>query len=359
MDNLAGLAGGSGTLLDMAAQAHAMALDARTPFGRAAARRAGIPVKHLKSPRFRKLFYDVYIGAEVAVTPAVLAAAVLGISPFGSHASHHTAARIWGGIVPDQPQTHVSSPRGTTRSERRGVKSHKAALGSEVVDFRGLRVSTAEQAFVDLATELTLVDLVVLGDSLVKERKTTPRRLVQAALGWKGKGRRAARRAAAFVRDGVDSPMETRLRLLMVFAGLPEPVINHIVYGPTGRWLRRYDLSYPELKLIIEYDGRHHAEEAKQWNSDVLRREGLDAEGWRLIIIGSKGIYTEPGTTLERIVAAMRSAGAQGLPRTLNREWERHFPTAQPSRSEATRHSGQARYVRADPRPAMLQPKAP
>lgn len=190
----------------------------------------------------------------------------------------------------------------------------------------GLRVSSPEQTFIDLATGLSLVDLVVLGDSLVTKRRTSPLKLVEAALGWKGKGCRLARRAARLVRVGVDSPTETRLRLLMVLAGLPEPVVSHIEHDAKGGWAKRFDLSYPDLMLIIEYDGRQHAEDDRQWGCDISRREELDSEGWRLIVVRSSGIYVEPGRTLERIVDAMRSCGARGLPRTLHGEWGRHFP---------------------------------
>jgi Protein of unknown function (DUF559) len=310
----------------MAAQNLETPLDLRTPFCRADARRAGITVRQLRSARFRRLFHDVYLGADVPVTPAVLAAAVLGVSPFGSHASHHTAARIWGGIVPAQPLTHVSSPPGGTRSQRRGVGSHQIPAGSRIVSLAGMRVSSPEQAFMDLATELSLVDLVVLGDSLVKAGKTTTAGLIEATSTWRGRGSRAARRAAVLVRTGVDSPMETRLRLLMVFAGLPEPVINHIEYGARDRWEKRFDLSYPHLLLIIEYDGLQHAENPRQYSRDIVRREELDAAGWRIIVIRSNDIYAEPGPTLERIAGAMRHAGAKTLPATLDREWEKHFP---------------------------------
>ena len=120
--------------------------------------------------------------------------------------------------------------------------------------------------------------------------------------------------------------METRLRLLMVFAGLPEPVVNHIVFDARGAVSKRFDLSYPELKLVIEYDGRQHAESDRQWERDTERREEMDVEQWRLIVIRSKDIYVQPLRTLERIVDAMRARGARGLPRTLSHEWERHFP---------------------------------
>lgn len=310
----------------MAARTLGAELDMRTPFNRADARRAGIPVKQLTTKRFRKLFHDLYVSADLAITPAVLAAAALRISPLGSHASHFTAAQIWGGVVPDQPLTHVSSPHRRTRSERRGVGSHETRRGSQVVIFQQLRVSSPEQTFIDLATELNLVDLVVLGDSLVAKRRTTTKEIVEAANAWQGRGSRLARRAAHLVRAGVDSPMETRLRMLMVLAGLPEPVVNHIEYGSNGAWAKRFDLCYPDLLLIIEYDGRQHAEDDRQWGRDIERREELDTDGWRLIVVRSAGIYTEPGRTLERIMDAMRERGARRLPRTLNREWERHFP---------------------------------
>ena len=166
----------------------------------------------------------------------------------------------------------------------------------------------------------------MLGDSLVAKRRTTTQQIVAAAHAWKGKGSRLARRAADLVRAGVDSPMETRLRMLMVLAGLPEPVVNHIEYDAMGAWAKRFDLSYPDLLLIIEYDGRQHAEDDRQWGRDIERREQLDTDGWRLIVVRSAGIYTEPGTTLQRIMDAMRERGAIRLPRTLNREWERYFP---------------------------------
>jgi hypothetical protein len=326
VDNPRRLPSRSGILDGMAAQMNGAELDVRSPFSRADARRAGIPVKHLTTKRFRKLFYDLYVCADLAVTPVVLASAALRISPLGSHASHFTAAQIWGGVVPDQPLTHVSSPHRRTRSERRGVGSHETSRGSQIVIFQQLRVSSPEQTFIDLATELNLVDLVVLGDSLVAKRRTTTHQIVEAANGWKGKGGRLARRAAHLVRAGVDSPMETRLRMLMVLAGLPEPVVNHIEYDAVGAWAKRFDLSYPDLLLIIEYDGRQHAEDDRQWGRDIERREQLDIDGWRLIVVRSTGIYTEPGRTLERLMDAMRERGARSLPRTLNREWERYFP---------------------------------
>jgi hypothetical protein len=99
----------------------------------------------------------------------------------------------------------------------------------------------------------------------------------------------------------VDSPQETRIRLLLVLAGLPEPRVNLIIRGRDGGWRRRYDLAYEELQLIVEYDGRQHAEDTEQWLTDIFRREELDQIRWRLVIVTSEGIYREPLRTLERV----------------------------------------------------------
>jgi hypothetical protein len=310
----------------MAAQKQNVKLGVRTSFRRADARRAGLPVSQLRSARFRRLFHDVYVSADTPLSASVLAKAALSISPVGSHASHHTAACIWGGVVPDQPLTHVSTPYPGSRSRRQGVGSHRSPRGSEVVSFGGLRVSSPEQTFIDLATELSLVDLVVLGDSLVRKGRMSVRELSESAPGWRGKGCLAARRAASLVRAGVDSPMETRLRLLMVFAGLPEPVINHSWSGAGAGGSMRFDLSYPELLLIIEYDGLQHAKDDRQYSRDIERREELDAAGWRIIVIRSADIYANPRQTLDRIAGAMRLAAARNVPTTYDTSWERHFP---------------------------------
>jgi hypothetical protein len=63
------------------------------------------------------------------------------------------------------------------------------------------------------------------------------------------------------------------------------------------------------LRLIIEYDGRRHAEDSRQWLTDIFRREELDQMRWRLVIVTSEGIYRDPLRTLVRVRDALWSAG--------------------------------------------------
>ncbi|MEJ7690738.1 MAG: hypothetical protein WKF76_10085 [Nocardioidaceae bacterium] len=82
------------------------------PFTRAGARAAGIRITELRGPRFQKIFYDLYIAADVEVTAVVHAQAALKISPARSVASHYTAAEVWGGCVPNAPTHPCQCPGG-------------------------------------------------------------------------------------------------------------------------------------------------------------------------------------------------------------------------------------------------------
>src|SRR5690606_22198504 len=103
-----------------------------------------------------------------------------------------------------------------------------------------------------------------------------------------GRGIRVARRAAGLVRAGVDSPMETRSRMLRVLSGLPELQTDLRFYWPNGDLRRRLDAGDRETRTAIEYDGRHHVERVAQWESDVLRREEFEDEEWRIMTLVSR-----------------------------------------------------------------------
>ncbi|KRF21115.1 hypothetical protein ASG90_01530 [Nocardioides sp. Soil797] len=180
--------------------------------------------------------------------------------------------------------------------------------------------------FVELTSVLGLVDLVVVGDNLVRTGRLSLDELVEFCRVTRLPGRSAARAAAFLVREGVDSPMETRLRLLIVLAGLPEPQVNCVLRAFDGDVLRKYDLSYPESRVIVEYDGRHHIERVEQWESDPERREAIDDDGWRILVCVAADIYRRPERTLRRIFGLLVARGHPGLPPRLRDDWRPHFP---------------------------------
>jgi hypothetical protein len=288
----------------------------------------GIPLSDLLGPGFTRLFHDTYVGSGKMITLRLRARTIMRRLPAATHVSHHTAVRLWGGVAPDSADIHVSMTSREARCRRAGVAAHLANPAAQTTIWDGVQVSTPVQAFLDLASVgVTLVDLVIAGDSLINANELDPKKFVAAAEAYQGRNARRARRAASLVRAGVDSPMETRIRLLIVLAGLPEPQVNFILRIAGGKWRWRFDLCYPEYKLIIEYDGRQHAFDTEQWSRDLERREWLDRDGWRILIVISEGIYGEPLRTLQRVKAALEERGAR-VPRSFKQEWTRHFAGA-------------------------------
>jgi very-short-patch-repair endonuclease len=313
-------------------QAADQSLDTSHPFTTGMALEAGITAGALRGPRFRRLFKGVYVSADSPPTPVLRAEAALLLQPPHAFASHFSAARILDLPVPNHPHEHVSVATAGDRRARAGIDCHVATPGAKIIVRQGVRLSPRGQLFIEMASVLTFVDLVILGDAIVRKSRLTPADLVAVCESSDDKHAKRALHAAGYVRQGVDSPMETRLRLLIVLAGLPEPEVDFKIYDDQGNVLRRFDLSYPDLKLIVEYDGRQHAEDTVQYDIDIYRREDLDRWGWRIVVVTAKGIYQKPEETLFRVHRELKERRAPGLPRQLSDAWRAHFPVREPLR---------------------------
>ncbi len=112
--------------------------------------------------------------------------------------------------------------------------------------------------------------------------------------------------------------------MLLVLAGLPEPKVDVRELNDDGTWRRRYDLCYLEFKLIVEYDGRQHAKDPAQWERDLERREELDDDHYRILVVTARGIFVEPERTIERVRRALIARGCTEKLK-ISTEWCEHF----------------------------------
>ncbi|MBO0842051.1 MAG: DUF559 domain-containing protein [Nocardioides sp.] len=299
-------------------------LDTSRPFSRAAATEAGITPSMLRGPRYVRLLSGVYVAADQPATPLQRVQAAL--VPYNGYAfaSHASAARVHGVPIPTLPDEHVTVTERAHRRAHPGVVCH-VLREPKAVMVDGIGVSAPDQLFVELGSLLSLVDLAVAGDHLVRHHAgVSPQTLADFATKSTMPGARAAVAAAAYVRENVRSPMETRLRLL-VLAGLPEPGINVLVgTGDDGMLKREHDLVYPRSKTIIEYDGQQHAVE--QWERDLERREEADDDGWRMLTVVSKGVFRRPDLTVEKVHRVLLERGEPGVPKQTSSAWMPHFP---------------------------------
>lgn len=296
------------------------------PFLRNDAKALGIGERHLKSRAFRSVFTGVVVDARIPDTVVVRARAALLVCPEGGVVSHWTAARLWGGVVPDNEWIHISFMR-DVRFRLGGVKPHRFRHRLDIKRRHGLPVTSPGQTFCHLARHLGLVDLVALGDRLVKKGRCTEAELVAYADAWPGQCREEALRAARLVRDRVDSVPETALRLLMVLAGLPEPQVDIRIYDADGELRFRLDLGFEEVKLAIEYDGRWHDTDEQREHDQTRRTELSTDDGWRFVIVRADELYQQPEQLLQRLVSELQAHGIP-VPAVLCDDWRRHFRIA-------------------------------
>ncbi|YAL84278.1 hypothetical protein ACMYYO_05575 [Dermacoccaceae bacterium W4C1] len=302
-------------------------MDTTRPFTFAQAQAAGITRRQLGSPRFTTLGRGLYV--EGVADLSLRAEALLQSIPGDAHLSHQSAAERWGLWVEPSAEVHVCRQAGK-RVQRHGVRSHQCGrhgtsrTPADVWQRGRMAVSAPIVCFLELADVLDLVDLVILGDSLVARGYCSAEELVVAAHDFSGDGAVSARRASEWVRPGSESRQESRTRMLLIAGGLPEPVPNLEVSTLGGR-RRRIDLAFAEWKVGAEYEGRQHADSDQQWSSDIMRREELDALGWNLILIQPEGLFVDPMRTIERVTAALRRSGWRGSLKPWP-DLHRHFP---------------------------------
>ena len=302
-----------------------MSFDPRQPFLRADGLENGLTEKVLRGPGYRRLFRNVLVSAATPPSAVQRVQGALALQCEEAWASHASAARVKGAPIPTIADEHVSVRHQKMRRHHQGLRCHVGDPTGVVVE-RGVRVSGDVPMFIELGGQLGLVDLVVVGDWLVRRRGVTPERLFVACERSRHRDARKALAAARFVRADVDSPMETRLRMLLVLAGLPEPVVNLVVRDETGEVIRRYDLSYPWVKVAVEYDGRLHVEVVASWDDDLERRADIDEDDWRLVVVIGSGIYKDPLRTLRRVHRVLLARRMPGVPLRLSDDWRPHFP---------------------------------
>ena len=84
--------------------------DRRQPFPRFRALQAGLPRSVVDSPAFRRLLHGVIVDADVPDSALLRVKAALACFFDDAHASHASAARVWGVPVRTRPGEHVTVP---------------------------------------------------------------------------------------------------------------------------------------------------------------------------------------------------------------------------------------------------------
>jgi very-short-patch-repair endonuclease len=109
-------------------------------------------------------------------------------------------------------------------------------------------------------------------------------------------------RLLAGIAAPAESPMETRLRWLLISAGLPRPEVQTELQDGAARFAGRVDLYYPEARLVLEYDGSIHREQLVE---DNRRQNLLVNAGYRLLRFTAADIYKRPNVVVAQVRAEL------------------------------------------------------
>jgi hypothetical protein len=169
-------------------------------------------------------------------------------------------------------------------------------------------------------------DLVAVGDFLVsgvpvkgRNVRTVPCCTIEELRdAVRRHGRRPGARKLAWaiehVRTGVDSRPESLLRLMLVAAGLPEPLVNDPIMVADGK---RYkpNLKHKLWRTLYEYEGVVHLRTPGQWRFDTWKYQRFEDAGWKVIRVNADHVFVDPLGFLAYVLATLeRRARELGVP---------------------------------------------
>ncbi|MEU6073120.1 DUF559 domain-containing protein [Micromonospora sp. NPDC047074] len=284
------------------------------PFSGSQAVAAGLVTwRMLRGPSWRRLLPDIYVNVDGhrAEDHRMWCDAVALTLPTGAAISGLSAAFLWGvDLLPRAGPVFVTLPGPARRRTTRRVAVDQRSLSArEITRFAGLPVTTGVRTAFDLGRQLPRTDALVAVDALPHRRVARLPALggyLDTHRGWPGTAR--LREVLTLAEPPSESPMETRLRLVLHDAGLPPPTAQHDVHGTHSRRVRvflgRVDLAYPRWQIAIEYEGDHHRERV-HFQRDVARLNALRAAGWLVLRFTADDVLHHPARLVRLVTDAL------------------------------------------------------
>jgi hypothetical protein len=255
------------------------------------------------------VFRDVWAHEEVPDSRALRFAAVRLVLPEGAFVCGLTAAWLYGIEAQDRRQDLIwyGCRTGRKLRTRPGCLCREITVNDADVQFiDGLYVTSPLRTVFDCGRWLSLVEAVVVADALMHSELVSPAQLAAYARSHRRlRGVRQIDRVVELVEPKSESPMETRVRLLIVLAGLPKPEPQLIIRDRSDRIVARADLGYEAARFLIEYDGALHWEQRR---ADDRRRDLLRDLGWEVLVVSSEDYYQSPGLIIAKVRTALAKA---------------------------------------------------
>jgi hypothetical protein len=263
--------------------------------------------RQLQGPHWQRLFRDIYAPSDLTLDHrAWCLAATLLLDGRGAISGRSAAAVFGVDIRTPRAPVEVTVPGGMRRVQSRRLDVVRSALApGDVQRWAGIRTTTPLRTAFDLARRPPLLEAVVAIDAVLAAKLVN-----REALGRIGAERerwpgvRQLRKVLVVCDPGAESPMESRLRLVLIAGRLPWPVTQHEVFAPDGSFVARLDLAYPRHRIGVEYEGDHHRDRSV-FQRDLRRINALNACGWTVLRFGAADVYHRPREVIATVRAAL------------------------------------------------------
>jgi very-short-patch-repair endonuclease len=255
----------------------------------------------LQGRAWRRLGTGLYCWRGLEEDPWEVLRAWQDLLPANALFAGPTAAWIMGlDFEPTNPIEIVVPPGSGIRSRPGLIARRRIVPSCDVFEVRGLRATNVHRTLRDLCHRLPEVDALVALDMALHKRLTNV-----TAIGRYNGGSRL--RSLAALAAPAESPMETRLRWLLIRRGLPRPEVQ-VNLGDERNRIGRMDLYYPEARLVLEYDGETHRDRLVE---DNRRQNQLLSAGYQLLRFTAGDIYNEPDGVAALVRGALTQAPAR------------------------------------------------
>lgn len=181
---------------------------------------------------------------------------------------------------------------------------------TDVVELDGLPVTSLARTAFDLGRHLPRALAVTHLDALSAATGVTAAEVAPLIATHKGaRGVRQCRTALTLMDGGAQSPKESWLRLVLIDAGLPQPVTQ--IRVTDGRLVAYLDMGWEQPMVAVEYDGEQHRTDRSQYVKDIRRAEMVSRLGWNVIRIINED---RPNLIVQRASEALARRSAPRLP---------------------------------------------
>jgi hypothetical protein len=274
------------------------------PFTAAHAARYGLTRRALGGDEWRNIFRGVWAHKDLPDNRETRFAAVRLILPDGAFVCGLTPAWLYGIDVQDPrgDLMWIGCRTGHSIRVRAGCMVREITVAdSDVRIVRGVPMTTPLRTAFDCGRWLSLIEGTVVADFLAHAGAMSCDALAAYARTHRAlRGVRQLDRIVELMDARSESPMETRVRLLIVLAGLPPPEPQVIITNRDGDFVARADLGYEAERYAVEYDGAWHW---KQRREDDRRRAAMRDAGWEVLVVSSEDYYDHPDWIIAKVRA--------------------------------------------------------